>query len=73
MMSTEQKTAMMRQMEAAIKPTIPAGWAVAIIAVPVGVPVPNGGEFGCNMNKEDAIYLLRDTADRIERNLNKSQ
>lgn len=44
------------------------GWGFCIIAAPFGELLESGGEFVSNIRRKECISLIRDTADRLERN-----
>lgn len=71
--STDQKGAFMTAAAQAALKNLPNKWGLILIAAPLGEKVFNGGEFISNVERKECIDLIRDTADRIERNLAKRQ
>ena len=72
-MTFEARKILLQKAARAAKEHLPKGWGLCLIIAPVNSPIYQGGEFVSDLRKQDCIHLIRDTANRLERNLLRSQ
>ncbi len=72
-MTTEQKSKIVNAAALAASRVVPRGFGLIVIIAPTETDIYDGGELAATVPKAETIELLRQTADRLERNLAKTQ
>lgn len=65
---TEEEKKILIRCAELVKANIPKGYGFCLLLTPVGIDIENGAQFISDLERKNTPNLMRDTADRIERN-----
>lgn len=69
----ERNSQLMRRIGDKIKADLPKGWGFVLIAAPTNTDIFDGGQWVSDLEREGAIKIVRQTLERVEKNLRKRQ